>query len=93
MPLPRLGPILGGLATSFIAKRLGARHAGKLALALTAWQLWKQYDETRRQTTPQPDGPGQGWTQGGPQTASGTTGGARTSAPHPKRRWSGRGRG
>ena len=81
---PRLGPIVGGLVTSALIKRLGARHAGKVGLALTAWQLWRQYDQTRRQTTPQPDGPGQGWTPGGRQTGS-----ARTAAPA-GRRWSGR---
>lgn len=97
MPIPRLGPVIGGLLTSAIAKRLGARHAAKLGLALTAWQLWQQYQAARRQATPYADGPAEGWTQGRPQTSEGRRtwtqdGASRTAAGRAgaNRRWSGR---
>jgi hypothetical protein len=88
MPLPRLGPIVTGMITSAVAKRLGSRHAGKLALAVTAWQLWQQYQDARRQATPYADGPARGWTAGGPQTEAGTK--PQSSRSGRSRRWSGR---
>lgn len=92
MPLPRFGPLLTGLITSAVAKRLGARHATTLGLALTAWQLWQQYQAARRQATPYADGPAEGWTPGGPQTQGPGPAGRRKprASSGSSRRWSGR---
>lgn len=44
MPVPRFGTLLGGMLLSPAGRRFAGRHAGKLALATLALQLW----ETRR---------------------------------------------
>lgn len=41
MPLPRLAPLIGGLLLSRGGRRLAGKHAGKLALATLAFQLWE----------------------------------------------------
>ncbi|HEY0599206.1 cysteine protease [Brevundimonas sp.] len=53
MPIPRLAPLIGGLLLSKGGRRLAGRHAGKLALATLAFQLW----ESRRNP---PHGPAAG---------------------------------
>lgn len=61
MPIPKLATLLGGLLMSSGGRRLAGRHAGKLALATLAFQLW----ESRRQPQrPAPTGkrhPRQRW--------------------------------
>ena len=42
MPVPRLAPLIGGLLLSRGGRRMAGRHAGKLALATLAFQLWEQ---------------------------------------------------
>jgi hypothetical protein len=42
MPLPRLATLIGGLLLSKGGRRMAGRHAGKLALATLAFQLWEQ---------------------------------------------------
>lgn len=62
MPLPRLSPglmtMLSGLLISRGGRRMAGRHAGKLALAALAFQLWQNHwgrqDEA---VTPRPDAP------------------------------------
>lgn len=41
MPLPKLAPLIGGLLLSRGGRRLAGKHAGKLALATLAFQLWE----------------------------------------------------
>ncbi|WP_082525951.1 cysteine protease [Brevundimonas sp. Root1279] len=41
MPVPRFGTILGGMLLSPAGRRFAGRHAGKLALATLAFQLWE----------------------------------------------------
>ena len=41
MPIPRLATLIGGLLLSKGGRRLAGRHAGKLALATLAFQLWE----------------------------------------------------
>lgn len=42
MPLAKLATVVGGLLLSRGGRRMAGRHAGKLALATLAFQLWKQ---------------------------------------------------
>lgn len=42
MPLPKLATLIGGLLLSKGGRRMAGRHAGKLALAALAFQLWEQ---------------------------------------------------
>lgn len=71
MALSRIATALGGLLLSQGGRRFAGRHAGKLALATLAFELWQS---RRGNVTPTaPGGQGQGKT-----------------APHPRRRWSGR---
>ena len=42
MPLPKLATLIGGLLLSKVGRRVAGRHAGKLALATLAFQLWEQ---------------------------------------------------
>lgn len=42
MPLPKLATLIGGLLLSKGGRRMAGRHAGKLALATLAFQLWEQ---------------------------------------------------
>lgn len=49
--LMRALPLLGGLLLSRGGRKLAGRNAGKLALALGAWELWRTYQRSR---TPAP---------------------------------------
>jgi hypothetical protein len=42
MPIPKLATLIGGLLLSKGGRRMAGRHAGKLALATLAFQLWEQ---------------------------------------------------
>lgn len=53
MPIPRLATVLGGLLLSKGGRRVAGRHAGKLALATLAFQLWQNH---RNGATPQTRG-------------------------------------
>ena len=52
MPIPKLATLIGGLLLSKGGRRMAGRHAGKLALATLAFQLWEQ-----RQAAKHPTGP------------------------------------
>lgn len=52
MPIPKLATLIGGLLLSKGGRRMAGRHAGKLALATLAFQLWEQ-----RQGSKRPGGP------------------------------------
>jgi predicted MFS family arabinose efflux permease len=41
MPIPKIAAALGGLLLSRGGRRIAGRHAGKLALATLALQLWE----------------------------------------------------
>ncbi|WP_297802124.1 cysteine protease [uncultured Brevundimonas sp.] len=45
--LMRLLPLIGGLVLSRGTRRIAGRHAGKLALALGAWELWRNYQKSK----------------------------------------------
>lgn len=45
--LGRLVPILGTLLMSRATRRVAGRHAGKLALAFGAFELWRNYQRTK----------------------------------------------
>ena len=51
MPIPKIATLIGGLLLSKGGRRMAGRHAGKLALATLAFQLWEQ-----RQAGRQPGG-------------------------------------
>ena len=42
MPIHKLATLIGGLLLSKGGRRMAGRHAGKLALATLAFQLWEQ---------------------------------------------------
>lgn len=42
MPIPRFATLVGGLLLSRNARGFAGRHAGKLALATLAFELWKR---------------------------------------------------
>jgi uncharacterized membrane protein YebE (DUF533 family) len=42
MSIPKLATVIGGLLLSKGGRRVAGRHAGKLALATLAFQLWEQ---------------------------------------------------
>ena len=50
--LHRLVPMLGGLLLSKGGRRLAGRHAGKLALATLAFELWQKHQAGRPDATP-----------------------------------------
>ncbi|CAN5379129.1 hypothetical protein BH10PSE1_BH10PSE1_23750 [soil metagenome] len=43
MALSRIATVLGGLLISKGGRRFAGRHAGKLALATLAWELYQQH--------------------------------------------------
>ncbi len=45
--LMRLLPLIGGLVLSRGTRRIAGKNAGKLALALGAWELWKNYKRSK----------------------------------------------
>jgi hypothetical protein len=42
MPIPRVAAVLGGMLMSPAGRRFAGRHAGKLALATLALQMWEK---------------------------------------------------
>lgn len=52
MPIPRLATLIGGLLLSKGGRRMAGRHAGKLALATLAFQLWEQRQGSKRPAGP-----------------------------------------
>lgn len=55
--LMRLLPLVGGLLLTRGSRRMAGRHAGKLTLALGAWELWRAYQSSKTPRGPvdQPD--------------------------------------
>ncbi|WP_372706714.1 cysteine protease [Brevundimonas sp.] len=56
MPFSKLATLIGGLLLSRGGRRMAGRHAGKLALATLAWQLWEQRQAAKKPGAP-PQGP------------------------------------
>ena len=83
MPIPKISPslvtLVGGLLFSKGGRRVAGRHAGKLALATLAFQLWEARRDRRAA------GPSQTQSQRPGAKAPGTK-----SKAHPRQRWSGR---
>ena len=52
MPIPRIATVIGGLLLSKGGRRVAGRHAGKLALATLAFQLWQQRQAAKNPTAP-----------------------------------------
>jgi uncharacterized membrane protein YebE (DUF533 family) len=52
MPIPKIATVIGGLLLSKGGRRLAGRHAGKLALATLALQLWQQRQAAKNPATP-----------------------------------------
>ena len=77
MALSRIATAVGGLLLSKGGRRFAGRHAGKLALATLAWELYQQH---RRGGAPVTGGQAQNQAQNQAQ-----------QPPHARRRWSGRG--
>ncbi len=75
MALSRIATALGGLLLSRGGRRFAGRHAGKLALATLAFELWQS---RRNGVTPNLN------------RGTGPTGPQAKSQQHPRRRWSGR---
>lgn len=57
MPIPKLATLIGGLLLSKGGRRVAGRHAGKLALATLAFQLWEQRQAGKRSGTAAADRP------------------------------------
>ena len=57
MPIPKLATLIGGLLLSKGGRRIAGRHAGKLALATLAFQLWEQRQAGKRTGTASADRP------------------------------------
>lgn len=53
MPIPKLATVIGGLLLSKGGRRMAGRHAGKLALATLAFQLWEQRQAAKQSGRPQ----------------------------------------
>ncbi|KQY86516.1 MULTISPECIES: hypothetical protein [unclassified Brevundimonas] len=53
MPIPKLATLIGGLLLSKGGRRMAGRHAGKLALATLAFQLWEQRQAGKHPERPQ----------------------------------------
>jgi hypothetical protein len=62
--LMRLLPLIGGLLLTRGSRRMAGRHAGKLTLALGAWELWRAYQASK------PAAPSQGPQTQGPQAGT-----------------------
>ena len=52
MRLPRLATLLGGLLLSRRGRGFAGRHAGKLALAALAFELWQRHQAGRPDAMP-----------------------------------------
>lgn len=50
MPIPKFATLIGGLLLSKGGRRVAGRHAGKLALATLAFQLWEQRQAAKHPT-------------------------------------------
>ena len=74
MALSRIATVLGGLLLSKGGRGFAGRHAGKLALATLAYELWQS---RRTGVSPNLNRGRQSQRQG-------------QSGSHPRRRWSGR---
>jgi hypothetical protein len=59
MPIPRLATVIGGLLLSRGGRRAAGRHAGKLALATLAFQLWQGHQA--RKAAPAKPAPRSRW--------------------------------
>lgn len=57
MPIPKLATLIGGLLLSKGGRRVAGRHAGKLALATLAFQLWEPRQAGKRPGTASADRP------------------------------------
>ena len=60
MRLPPIATALGGLLLSKGGRRMAGRHAGKLALATLALQLWQSRRAKAAQPAPRPAKPVRG---------------------------------
>ena len=78
MALSRIATVVGGLLLSKAGRRMAGRHAGKIALATLALELYRQHK-------------GRGGPQARGSQQAGAPKGRAKAAPHPRRRWSGRG--
>lgn len=76
MALSRIATVVGGLLISKGGRRFAGRHAGKLALATLAWELYQQH---RNKTVPT-----------GPTADAATGRAAPPPRPSSRTRWSGR---
>lgn len=47
MPIPKVATLIGGLLLSKGGRRFAGRHAGKLALATLAFELWQKRKNAR----------------------------------------------
>ena len=54
MPIPKIAAALGGLLLSRGGRRMAGRHAGKLALATLALQLWESRQASKHPTAAAP---------------------------------------
>lgn len=66
MRLPRLATLLGGLLLSRRGRGFAGRHAGKLAMATLAFELWQKHQAARAGAAPKArprakSGPGRRW--------------------------------
>ena len=52
--LSRLLPVIGTLLLSRGTRRVAGKNAGKLALALGAWELWRNYKRSKAPTASNP---------------------------------------
>ena len=82
--LMRLLPLVGGLLLTRGSRRMAGRHAGKLTLALGAWELWRAYQSSKT-----PQGPTVQPQQGQAQPGPAPKGQARTATKpvRRKKRW------
>jgi uncharacterized membrane protein YebE (DUF533 family) len=54
MPIPKIAAALGGLLLSRGGRRTAGRHAGKLALATLAFQLWENRHSAKAPAAAEP---------------------------------------
>lgn len=52
MPIAKIATVIGGLLLSRGGRRMAGRHAGKLALATLAFQLWEQRQAAKNPPPP-----------------------------------------
>lgn len=55
--LMRILPLVGGLLLSRGGRRIAGKNAGKLALAVGAWELWRTYQRNRSPSPASSSGP------------------------------------